>query len=116
MLQQNFRIASLAVIGLFTAAAWGQTGGGGDRGACNPSHYKPEQFQVAIDRASGIAFIHSPCGWTYIGVVARESIDADIRRSGAKRVPGTILQAEIERQAWLETLRKPPTGTNAQRP
>jgi hypothetical protein len=68
---------------------------------CNPAQYKPEQFQVAIDRASGISFIHSPCGWTYMGVVAKDAIAEGIEMSQAKPVPAVVLQAELARQPWL---------------
>ena len=54
----------------------------GSRAAdCDNTTLRPEQFEVAIDRASGIAFVHTPCGWTYMGVVKRESIAS--RRSNA---------------------------------
>jgi hypothetical protein len=68
---------------------------------CNPAQYKPEKFQVAIDRASGIAFIHSPCGWTFMGVVARDSIAEGIEMSQAKTVPAEVLRAEITQRPWL---------------
>jgi hypothetical protein len=83
---------------------------------CNPAQYKPEQFQVAIDRTSGISFIHSPCGWTYMGVVAKDSIDQDIEMSGAKPVPAQVLQAEVKRQPSLAKYLAPRTDLFASLP
>jgi hypothetical protein len=88
--------AALMTLG-FLGAAQAQD----NAATCNPAQYKPEQFQVAIDRASGIAFIHSPCGWTYMGVVAKDSIAEGIEMSRAKSVPAAVLRAEIARQPAL---------------
>ena len=69
--------------------------------ACDTASLRPEQFDVAIDRASGIAFVHTPCGWTYMGVVKRESIDDGIALANAKPVPAKVLAAEITLRPWL---------------
>lgn len=79
----------------------------GSRAAdCDNATLRPEQFEVAIDRASGIAFVHTPCGWTYMGVVKRESIDGDIAMANAKPVPANVIAAEITLRPWLASFRR----------
>jgi hypothetical protein len=74
---------------------------------CDPRLHDPSEYQVAIDRRTGITFIHSPCGWEFIGVVAKATIDADIARSGAKPVPARVLRAEIVLRPWLARYEAP---------
>lgn len=69
--------------------------------ACESARHRPDLFRVAIDRDSGIAFVHTPCGYTYLGVVARQTIDEDIRMSEAEPVPTEVLRAELARQPAL---------------
>lgn len=68
---------------------------------CEAARHRPELFKVAIDRDSGIAFVHSPCGYTYMGVVSQATIDADIEMSEAEPVPAEVLRAEVNRQPEL---------------
>jgi hypothetical protein len=72
---------------------------------CSTSVFKPDQFEVAIDRASGITFVQTPCGWSYIGIVAPESIAEGIQMSNAKPVPAKVLAAELTLQPWLANYR-----------
>ena len=73
---------------------------------CDNAALRPEQFEVAIDRASGIAFVHTPCGWTYMGVIKPESIDADIATASAKPVPANVIAAEFTLRPWLASFRR----------
>lgn len=68
---------------------------------CDTRAYKPEQFEVAIDRATGIAFVHSPCGWSFMRVITSEAIAQGIKLASAKPVPRAVLAAEITLQPWL---------------
>jgi hypothetical protein len=69
---------------------------------CSNASFKPEQFEVAIDRPSGITFIATPCGWSYVGVVSPDAIDQGIQLSQAKPVPAEVLAAELVLQPWLK--------------
>ena len=75
---------------------------------CVTSAFKPEQFEVAVDRESGIAFIHTPCGWSLLGVLRSATIDEDLVRSKAKPVPRAVLAAAIILQPWLANYQPKP--------
>jgi hypothetical protein len=79
---------------------------------CDTASLRPDQFDVAIDRATGISFVHTPCGWTYIGVVKRAAIDDGITLANAKPVPAKVLAAEITLQPWLASFRPQPVARN----
>lgn len=92
-------LALAAVLGVLPAAPTAHAQSPGL--SCEAARHRPDLFKVAIDRDSGIAFVRSPCGYTYMGVVARETIDEDIRMSDAEPVPADVLRAEVMRQPEL---------------
>jgi hypothetical protein len=80
--------------------------------ACDPASLRPDQFEVAIDRATGISFVHTPCGWSYMGVVKRDAIDEGIALANATPVPAKVLAAEITLRPWLASFRPQPVARN----
>jgi hypothetical protein len=73
------------------------------RVACSNTNFKPEQFEVAIDRATGLAFVQTPCGWNFMGVLQGDSIEEGIALAKAKPVPAKVIAAELTLQPWLKS-------------
>lgn len=93
------------------AAAVGGTGEkAATAAACEPSRLRPDDYEVAIDRASGITLIQTPCGWTFLGVVRRESIDESVAMARAKPVPASVMAAQIAQRPWLAAFRPQPVA------
>jgi hypothetical protein len=88
--------ATAVVVGL--AAAGSATA---EPTGCKAADFHPLASKVAIDRDSGLAFVHSPCGYTFMGVVARETIEQDIAMSGAEAVPVAVVRAEVAKRPEL---------------
>jgi hypothetical protein len=68
---------------------------------CEPAQFSPDQYQVAIDRATGITLIQSPCGWEFVGVSERSAIEENIRLANAQPVPADVLAAQMVLQPQL---------------
>lgn len=92
----KFVAATVVAAGCLAAA-----GAQAETAGCKVADYHPLASKVAIDRASGLAFVHSPCGYTFMGVVARETIDQDIAMSEAEGVPVSVVRAEVAKRPEL---------------
>lgn len=92
------KFAAAAVVAVGCLAA---TGPQAETAGCKAADYHPLASKVAIDRVSGLAFVHSPCGYTFMGVVARETIDQDIAMSEAETVPASVVRAAVVKRPEL---------------